>query len=194
MAPLVLSHLVACAVAAALGAVVATRSRTALRRRDALRWAYEAARAEVAEAQGHVATARAELEAALQREVAARDEAEDAKALAATLEAEVVAVRWELDERERRGGAPAAPVAPAAPIAPIAPGDDRAREALKELEEKSQGVAVLHAALVDAVRQASVWEERAREAHRAGGAPARLVRIDDASASAPWLEPRRRAS
>lgn len=182
MAPLVLSHLVACVVAAVLGAVLATRSRTALRRRDALRWSYEAARAEVSEAQEREAGTRAELEAALQREVAARDEAEDAKALAATLEAEVVAVRWELDERERRGGGSPQP------------GDERAREALKELEEKSQGVAVLHAALVDAVRQANVWEARARDAQRAVGEPAQLIRLDDAGSAIPWIEPRRRAS
>lgn len=162
MAWLVLSHLMASGLALLSGILVATRSRPAIRRRDAARWAYEAARAEAERARLREARVRAALEGALKREVAALEQAEDTKALAATLEAEMVAARWEKEELEQRS-----------------------RATQSDLEAKAQNLASIHAALVDAVRRAALEDQTwSLQERRPLAEPEELIRFGGAAATA----------
>jgi predicted nucleic acid-binding Zn-ribbon protein len=168
---LVLTHVLAGALALLAGARLGNVTQRS--RRKALRWAYDAARAEAEAAKQREALVRieledlwkreaqvrteleearkreaqvqpvqGELEEARKRESAAQEQAEDARALAAALEAELTAARWERDELYQV-----------------------AREAQRELEARSEGIATLHTALVDAVRRAAVWEARVQRAN-----------------------------
>lgn len=131
MVPYVLTHLTAGAFGLLVGCLLTAGSRRAVRRREALRWAFERARADAERALRREGATRAALEAALRREGVARDEAEATKALAAALEAEVVAVRWEKEELE-----------------------DRSRAAQRELDRTTQELTALHSELTAAVRGA----------------------------------------
>jgi chromosome segregation ATPase len=131
MVPNVLTHLTAGAFGLLVGCLLTAGSRRAVRRREALRWAFERARADAERARRREGATRAELEAALRRENAARDEAETTKALAASLEAEVVAVRWEKEELE-----------------------ERSRAAQRDLDRTTQEITALHSELTAAVRNA----------------------------------------
>lgn len=166
MALLVVSHLAAGGLALGLGLLVSGLSPASLRRRSALRWAFQRARAEAERAREREASARAELDAALKREVAARDEAEQSKALAAVLEAEMVAARWEKEELEQR-----------------------ARPDQQALDN-AQAVAALEVALRKAVPRAPrevVWPEAADR----DGKVVQLVRFSAAASRAVvWAGPR----
>lgn len=131
MVPNVLTHLTAGAFGLLVGSLLTAGSRRAVRRREALRWAFERARADAERARRREGATRAELEAALRREGAAREESETTKALAASLEAEVVAVRWEKEELE-----------------------ERSRVAQRELDRTTQEITALHSELTAAVRGA----------------------------------------
>jgi DNA repair exonuclease SbcCD ATPase subunit len=188
---LVLTHVLAGALALLVGARLGAMTQRS--RRKAMRWAYDAARAEAETAkqreslvrieledlwkreaqvrteleearrrEAQVQPAHAELEEARKRESAAQEQADDARALAATLEGELTAARWERDELYQV-----------------------AREAQKELEARSEGIAILHTALVDAVRRAAVWEARAQRA----SATAEVIRLGGESNEGAWGVP-----
>lgn len=165
MVLMVLSHLATGAAALGCGLLLSSTSRRAVRRRAALRWAFETAQGNAERAREREASIRAELRQARAAEQQARDEAEATKALATTLEAEVVAARWEKEELDRRS-----------------------RAAREEIEKKAQGIASLHAALLDAVHRAVEKDERAERleraahAHRASRDPVELVTLAESAA------------
>lgn len=129
---LIASHLVAGASALLLGIRLGHRSRGAVRRRAALRWAFERARSDAERARAQEASLRAELERAVAREGAARDEAEDTRALAASLEAEMVAARWEKEELEQRSRAAREDLERADLVRRSAAAEERAHAALAQ--------------------------------------------------------------
>lgn len=165
MVPNVLTHLTACALGLLLGYSLCAQSRRAVRRRNALRWAFERASAHAERARRRESATRAELAAALLRERAARDDAESTKALAATLEAEVVAMRWERDDLQARS-----------------------RAAQQDLDRTTQEIAALHSELAAVVRAATP-DDRAAAARLASAAePEERIRFA-AVAAAPSALP-----